>query len=187
MEIVLLTAPGIDDEGSKWEIAYEFRITNAAANEAAFFEARKRGKPQGTEVRVGELIKEADLKKTLRPPENHKFVFEIPFSPEIQERLRNQPSEHLKIAPGTITPERNKVLQEQETKFQVFMLYSVINIYDARLKKNILIPVNQEWSFANYPDARFGFKIELNSDGSYSWKTTLPANGRSPVMEIRKP
>ena len=88
MEIVLLKAPGIDDEGSQWEIAYEFRITNEAANEAAFFEARKQGKPQGTEVRVGELIKEADLKKTLRPPENHKFVFEIPFSPEIQERLR---------------------------------------------------------------------------------------------------
>ena len=184
VEIVLLTAPGIDDEGSKWEIAYEFRITNEAANEAAYFEARKQGKPEG---RVGELIKEADLKKPLRSPENHKFVFEIPFSPEIQERLRNQPSEYLKIAPGTITPERNKVLQKQETKFQVFMLYSVINIYDARLKKNILIPVNQEWSFANYPDARFGFKIELNSDGSYSWKTSSPANRRSPVMEIRKP
>ena len=184
IEIVLLTAPGIDDEGSKWEIAYEFRITNEAANEAAFFEARKQGK---SDVRVGELIKDADLRKPLRSPGNHKFVFEIPFSPEIQERLRNQPGEHLKIAPGTTTAEFDKLQQDDERKFQVFMLYSVINIYDARLKKNILIPVNQEWSFAKYPDARFGFKIELNSNGSYSWKTSLPLKTRSPAMEIRKP
>lgn len=184
VEIVLLKAPGIDDAGSHWEMAYEFRISNEAANEAAFFEARKQGKP---EARVGELIKDADLKKTLRSSENHKFVIDIPLSPAIQERLRNQPIEHLKIEPGTITPERNKQLKEQETKFQVFMWYSVINIYDAGLKKNILIPVNQEWSFAKYPDARFGFTIEINTNGGYKWKTSLPANTRSPVLEIRKP
>lgn len=187
VEIVLLSAPGIDDEGSKWEIAYEFRIINEAANEAAFFEARKQGKPQGTEVRVGELIKEADVKKPLRSPENHKFVFQIPFSPEIQERLRSQPKERVKIAPGPITPETIKPSREQEIKFQIFKFYSVINIYDARLKKNIIIPVPQEWDFANYPDARFGFTIEINDDGSYCWKTTLPANTRSPMMEIRRP
>ncbi len=77
MEIVLLKAPGIDDEGSQWEIACEFRITNEAANEAAFFEARKQGKQ---EIRVGELIKDADLKKPLRSPENHKFVIEVPLT-----------------------------------------------------------------------------------------------------------
>lgn len=184
IEVVLLKAPGIDDEGSQWEIAYEFRIVNEAANETAYFEARKQGKPEG---RVGELIKDADVRKPLRSPENHKFVFEIPFSPEIQERLRNQPREHLKIAPGSITSESYQMLKEQEAKFQLFKFYSVINIYDARLKKNILIPVNQEWSFAKYPDARFGFKIEISSDGDPSWKTNLPANSSSPVMEIRKP
>jgi hypothetical protein len=68
VEIVLLNAPGIDDEGSQWEIAYEFRITNEAASEATFFEARKQGKPQGTKVRVGELIKEADVKKPPSAP-----------------------------------------------------------------------------------------------------------------------
>lgn len=187
IEIVLLTAPGINDEGSQWEIAYEFRITNEAANEAAFFAARRQGKPQGTEVRVGELIKEAAVRKPLRSPENHKFVFEIAFSPEIQERLRNQPKERVKSTPGPVTPEINKLLQEQEIKFQIFKFYSVLNIYDAKLKKNIMIPVSQEWDFANYPDARFGFKIEVNSDGGYSWKTSLPANRRSPGLEIRKP
>jgi hypothetical protein len=184
IEIVLLTAPGIDDEGSKWEIAYELRIINEGANEAAYFEARKQGKP---EVRVGELIKEADVRKPLRPPENHKFVFEIPLSPEIQERLRNQPREHLQIAPGPITPESYKASREQDALFQIFKFYSVINVYDARLKKNILIPVDQNWSFAKYPNARFGFKIEIDSDGGASWKTSQPANSTSPVMEIRKP
>ena len=187
IEIVLLRAPGIDDEGSQWEIAYEFRITNEADNEAAFFAARKQGKPQATEVRVGELIKEASVRKPFRSPENHKFVLEIPFSPEIQELLKGQPGEHVKIGPGPITQETYRSYKEQDTKFQLFRFYSVINIYDARLKKTILIPVNQEWSFANYPDARFGFKIEINSDGSYSWKTSLPANKRSPMLEIRKP
>jgi hypothetical protein len=184
IEIVLLTAPGIDDEGSQWEIAYELRITNEAANEVAYFAARRQGKPKG---RVGELIKEANVRKPLRPPENHKFVFEIPFSQEIQERLRSQPREHLKIAPGPITPESYKASKEQDAKFQIFKFYSVINVIDARLKKTILIPVDQEWNFANYPDARFGFKIEINSDGEPSWKTSRPADPRSPVMEIRKP
>ena len=184
VEIVLLTAPGIDDEGSKWEIAYEFRIINEAANETAYFAARKQGKPEG---RIGELIKEADVGKPLRSAENHKFVFAIPFSPEIQARLRNQPREHPKIAPGPITPESYKASKEQDTQFQIFKFYSVINVYDARLKKNILIPVNQEWTFAKYSDARFGFKIEIDSDGGASWKTSQPANSSSPVMEIRKP
>ena len=184
IEIVLFTAPGIDDEGSKWEIAYEFRITNEADIEAAYFAARKQGKPEG---RVGELIKEADVGKPLRSSENHKFVFEIPLSPEIQERLRNQPSEHPKVAPGPITAESYKASKAQDTQFQIFKFYSVINIYDARLKKNLLIPVNQEWTFAKYPDARFGFKIEISSDGDPGWKTSRPANSSSPVMEIRKP
>jgi hypothetical protein len=184
VEVVLLTAPGIDDAGSKWEIAYELRIINEAANEAAYFEARKLGKPK---VRVGELIKEADVRKPLGSPENHKFVIEIPFSPEIQARLRNQPREHLKTAPGPITSEGYKASKEQDTRFQIFNFYSVINVYDARLKKNILIPVTQGWDFARYPDARFGFKIEINSDGEPAWKTNLPANSSSPVMEIRKP
>src|SRR6266849_11078667 len=87
-------------------------------------------------------------------------------------RLRRQPREHLKIASGTITSESYKVLKEQETQFRVFKFYSVINIYDARLKKNILIPITQTWDFANYPDARFGFKIEIDSDGSPRWKTS---------------
>lgn len=187
IEIILLTAPGIDAEGSRWEIAYEFRIINEAAYEAAYFEARKQGKSEGIGRRVGELIREADVKQLLRPAENHKFVLQIPFSPEIQERLKNQPRDRVKVPPGLETREANKSSQEQESKFQTFMFYSVINIYDARLRKNILIQVPQTWDFANYLDARFGFKIEINNDGSYSWKTSSPAKIRAPVLEIRNP
>ena len=183
IEIVLLKAPGIDDEGSRWEIAYEFRLSN----EAAIFEAHKQEKSQGAEVRVGELIKEADGKKSLRPPENHKFVFEIPFSPEIQERLRTQPKDMVKPPPGAITPEVIKQLREQEMKSQVLLFYSVINIYDARLKKNIMIPIPTSWTLAKYPNARFEIRIEVNSDGSYSWNRSSPANTSSPILEIRKP
>jgi hypothetical protein len=171
VEIVLLKAPGINDEGSRWEIAYEFRIINQADD----WQAWKQGKfKAGGGERVGELIKEGSVKETLRSPANRKVVFKIPFSPEIQERLRNQPREQVKTTPGQITPEEIRLLKEQEMKRQIFLFYPVINIYDAKLKKNIIIPASRTWTFAEYPEARFEITVEINDDGSYRAKSSLP-------------
>lgn len=89
--------------------------------------------------------------------------------------------------PPGITPEKYKVLREEDAKFQLFMFYSVINIYDAKLKKNFVLPIDQSWSFIKYPDLRLGFTIEIDSDGAYGFRRTRPANSSSPVIEIRKP
>lgn len=170
VKIILLKAPGINDEGSRWEIAYEFRI----ANEITLWEAWKQRKSKGgSEQRVGELIKEGSFKESLRPSGNHEVIFHIPFSPEIQERLRNQPRERVKTTPGQPTPEEVKLLKEQEIKSQVFLFHPVINIYDAKLKKNILISYPQSWGFEEYPQARFEIKVEINDDGSYNVNSSL--------------
>lgn len=176
VEIILLRAPGINHKGSRWEIAYEFRI----ANQITLWEAWKQRKLKGAgEERVGELIKEGTIKKTFRSSENQKVLFHIPLSPEIQERLRNQPRDLVKITPGNITPEDIKHSREQETKTQIFLFYPVINIYDAKLKKNIIIPASRTWGFGGYPQARFEIRVEINDDGSYSVNSSLPTKKRS--------
>lgn len=176
VEIILLKAPGINDKGSRWEITYEFRI----ANQTTLWEAWKQRKLKGgSEERVGELIKEGTVKRMLRSPENRKVLFQIPLSPEIRERLRAQPRDPVKITPGKITPEDIKLSREQEMRAQSFLFYSVINIYDAKLKKNFAITASRVWDFSGYPQARFEIKVEINSDGSYSVNSSLPTKKRS--------
>jgi len=171
VRITLVNAPGINNEGSRWEIAYELRIINQADD----WKAWKLGKfKAGSEERVGELIKEGSGKNPLRFPENRQMVFKIPFSPEIQERLRNQPRDQVKHTAGKITPEEIQLLKEQEIKSQIFLFYPIINVYDAKLKKNIIIPQQLSWNFDGYPDAQFEIKIEIHDDGSYSFKSSLP-------------
>jgi hypothetical protein len=175
VEIILLKAPGINDEGSWWEIAYEFRIINQAAE----WQAWKQGKfKAGNGERVGELIKEGAVKETLRSPANRKVIFKIPFSPEIQERLRNQPRERVRTTPGQMTPEEIRLLKDQEMKSQVFLFYPAINIYDAKLKKNFIIPYQQSWNFDGHPDAWFKITVEINDDGTYSVNSSLPVKTR---------
>jgi hypothetical protein len=171
VKIVLLKAPGIDAEGSRWEMSYEFRI----ANEITLWEAWKQRKSNGgSDQRVGELIKDGSFRESLRSPKNRDVVFHIPLSPEIQERLRNQPRERVKDSSGRRTPEEIRLLKEQEIKSQVFLFYVVINVYDARLKKNLIIPASRTWSFDGFPPTNFEIKIEINSDGSYNVKSPLP-------------
>lgn len=173
VEIVLLKAPGINVEGSRWEIAYEFRI----ANEVTLWNARNDLKA-GSGKRFGELIKEGMVKGTLRPPASRKVVFRIPFSSEIQERLRNQPRDRVNT-PGQMTPEDIRLLKEQEMKSQVFLFYPIISIYDAKLKKQFIIPELRLWDFVDYPQARFEIKVEINNDGSYSVNSSVPARVRA--------
>ena len=176
VEIILLKAPGLNDARSQWEIAYDFRI----ANEAALWGARKQKKSSDESLqRIGDLIKEGAIKESLRSPANRKIVFRIPFSPEIQERLRNQPRERVTTTPGQTTPEEITQLKEQEIRSQVFLFYPVINIYDAKLKRNIIIPYQQDWNYDSYPDARFEIKVELNDDGTYIVNSSPPAKNSS--------
>jgi hypothetical protein len=176
VEIVLLDAPGINEEESRWEITYEFRIANTLTLWEAWKQRQLNG---GSEQRLGELIKQGSVKKPLRIPENRRIVLQIPLSLEIRERLRAQPREPLKITPGKITAEDIKLSREQEIKSQNFMFYSVVSVYDAKLKKNVLISASRTWNFAEYRDAKFKITLEIHEDGSYSTKSSLPTKIRS--------
>lgn len=176
VKIVLVNAPGINDEGSRWEIAYQLRIANQATAWDAWKQKKLAG---GSNERIGELIKEGSARQLLQSPQDRQFVFKIPFSSEIQERLKNQPKDFVKYTPGKITPQEIQLLKEQERKSQIFFFYPIISIYDAKLKKDIIILQPFSWSFSDYPDARFAIKIEIHDDGSYSFKTSLPARNTS--------
>lgn len=177
VEIVLLAAPGIDEEESRWETNYELRI----ANQLTLWEAWKQRQLNGgsEQRRLGELIKQGTVKQTLRTPENRHIVLQIPLSSEIRERLRAQPREPLKITPGKITAEDIKLSREQEIKSQHFMFYSVVSVYDGKLKKNVLISASRTWNFAEYRDNKFKITLEIHEDGSYSTKSSLPTKIRS--------
>lgn len=168
VEVILISAPGIDDEGSQWEIAYEFRV----ANEKTLWQRRADMKV-GSEKRVGDLIKEGTAKGTLRSAANRRFLFTIPFSAELQTKLRNQPGERVRVV-GDMSEETIKQLSAQETNSQVFLFYPVINIYDSRLKKNFVINTSRIWDYESYPDARFTIKIEIGKDGGYKVNSSLP-------------
>ncbi|MGZ5435824.1 MAG: hypothetical protein ACXWID_13800 [Pyrinomonadaceae bacterium] len=174
VQIILVKAPGIDDEGSRWEISYEFRI----ANEITLWQSRKDFKA-GSQKRVGELIKEGAIKESLRPAAKRRIVFQIPFSAEIQARLKDQPTQRVNFTGGQMSPDDIKRLKEQELRSQVFLFYPIISIYDAKLKKNFIIPAPRSWDFEAYPDARFTIKIEINNDGSYKVDSSLPTKKRS--------
>jgi hypothetical protein len=176
VEILLLKAPGINATGSKWEIAYDFRIANQATEWKAWKEGKLKG---GSEQRVGELIKEGAVEKPLHSPESRRVVFQIPFNSEIQVRLKEQPRDLDKVTPDKVTPEDIKLLKDQEMKIQVFFFHCTINIYDATLKKTFIIPASRVWPFSSYPQARFEIKVEIHDDGSYSVKSSLPAKESS--------
>jgi len=162
IELVLLKAPGLIMSGSSWEIAYQFRITNALSMWT------ERDKFRGaSQERGGDLIKEGDVKKMLQTRDNQNVVFQIPLSPEIQQRLKDQPRELSKLTSGSQTPEQIRLLREQERSSQVFLFYSVVSIRDAKLGKTFTIPVNRVWDFVDYPEAKFQIRIEINNDGSY--------------------
>jgi len=180
IEILLLKAPGLNVSGSSWEIAYEFRITNALSR----WTERKKFKGASHE-RAGDLIKEGDVKKMLQARDNQNIVFQIPLGPEIQQRLKDQPRELVKVTSGSITPEQIRLSREQEEKSQVFLFYSVISIRDAKLRKTLTIPVNRIWDFVDYPEAKFQIRIEINNDGSYSVDSRDPKKPKDGIKIVK--
>jgi hypothetical protein len=176
VEVLLLKAPGLYTSGSKWEITYEFRI----ANQTAEWEAWKRRKLNGgSEDRIGDILKEGAEKKLLRSAENQKVVFHIPFAPAIVGRLSNDPKGSVRITPGKLTSKEIELSRQQESKSQVFFFYSIINVYDAVLKKNFIIPVSRVWPYQSYPQAKFQIKVEIYDDGSYHVNSSLPTTRSS--------
>ncbi len=162
--IRLLKAPGLNLPGSKWEIAYEFRMLP----ESSLFKERAKFKDGSTE-RAGDLIKKAGLTKSLASSAGHTLRLDVPFDAPTLDKLRNQPEDRL--APG------------QDAKSQIFVFYSVVKVHDARLKKILTIPVTRIWDFANFPDARFEVNIEITDDETINVRSS---SINSPTINIQR-
>jgi hypothetical protein len=167
IQVTLVDAPGINDDGSRWEINYEFRI----ASDAAIWDAHKR--KDGSEERVGDLLKEGSFKQTLRSAENRRLVLTVPLTADIQARLRSQPTPS-EAAKMNLTVAESR---ELERRSQSFLFRLVAEVYDAKLKKSVLISQGFPWSFAGNPDARFEIKLKINADGGYRLEASRPKSG----------
>lgn len=160
----LLKAPGLNLPGSKWEIAYEFRIMP----ESLLWSERGKLNDSSTE-HAGELIKKASMEKSLETSVSQTLSLQIPFDTNTLSKLRNQPADRL--APG------------HETKSQIFVFYAVVSVHDSKLKKTVILPISRIWDYANFPDARFEVTVEINDDSSYYIRSS---SIKSPGITIRK-
>ncbi len=154
--IDFLDLPGKENTKSSWEVSYELRMIDAKL----LFEAGKSGKLKEMsleEEKVGDFISKSSFRKVnLSQTENRQVVLKIPFDEKIREKLRNA----------------------QKLK-QAFLFYGSAIVFDAKLKKNIIISLSWIWAYEIYPDAIFGmeFKVEENSGESgysYSRTTSVP-------------
>lgn len=154
--INLLDLPGKNDKKSSWEFSGELRIID----KKSFLEAAKNGKLKQMaidEEKSGELIGKSSFKKeNLSAPENRRVVLNIPFDDA-----------------------NRKKLSASEASKPVFLFYGTTLVYDAKLKKNIVIPLDWIWYFEVYPDAKFGMdfivKESAGDEGySYSRNTFVP-------------
>jgi hypothetical protein len=173
LEFILVRAPGMDDEASNWEIAYEFRTANEQTLWAA--QSQFKGRSQG---RVGELVMAADTKRLVSSQPHNTINLVIPLAPQIQARLRKQPWDRVNLTAANSTPENIGRAKAQELDAQAFLLYCTVRIYDAKLKRNIVLPVARTWTLADYPDLKFEIKIELHDDGTYGVTSSTPMQTR---------
>jgi hypothetical protein len=182
VEVSLLKAPGLNMRDSRWEIAYEFRITN----EIGLWEATQRRRLNGPgEKRIGALIKEGSVAHLLTSPADHKFVLQIPFTTAALEKLRQQPQTRINLTATTATAENIKLNKEQEVKSQVFIFSAVVRVHDAKLNKTMTIPIDREWDFANFPDARFEITIEINGPDSFSVNSSRVKNAGNSITIVK--
>jgi len=167
IRITLDKAPGLGMPETKWDVSYELRLTT----EADLWTASRSGKLKSETERIGDLVKQGTTAQAVASPDEKALVIEIPFDKPTQERLKNQPNSRFNMTASTVTAENIERLKVQERRSQVFMLYTVVNVHDTKLKKRVVIPISRGWDFANHRDARFNISIEISDDSTYSWKS----------------
>ena len=125
---------------------------------------------------MGELVyKNSFSRKSLAAAQNRMVDFEIPLGEEIRKRLENEPKIRIDLSQVTITDEIIKRSKEDEAGAQVFLLYGSALVYDAKLKKTTIIPMNRVLRFRDYPSLNFSMSIKVEADG-YSFDVALPKN-----------
>jgi hypothetical protein len=174
LKITLLDLPGLNLEKSKWELAYELRI----ASEKELFDAMTNGRLDlNPDKKLGEFVaKSSFTKNALSKKENREAFLTIPLDAKIQEKLATELEMLNKsaAAPNKNTPE---ALRERQLKTQHFLMYANILVYDAKLKKTIVIPF--DWGFpfarfAHFPGANFQMTFQIKENGDVTKSIVLP-------------
>ena len=177
IKITLLNLPGVNLEKSKWEMSYELRITNRKQ----VSDATTNGRLEDLNAipKLGEFVaKNSFTKNDLSKKENREAAFTIPLDKKMQERLAGDLENQVKFdelaAQDKITPELSA---ERQMKTQYFVMYGNILVYDAKLKKNIVVPF--DWimpftRFSHLPGANFEMSFEIKENGDVNKKVVLP-------------
>lgn len=172
INIKLTNTPGINNQKSTWEMGYELRIIDSDA----FYDLAKSGElmKEGSDVKHGELIAKNSFKKSdLSQTKNRETNLQIPFDEKAIEKLKVE-LQKLSSNQNASGNKTNAKIKSPETKSQVFLFYANALIYDAKLKKSVIVPFDWILPFSRHPNAKFEMEIEINADGTFNKKVVLP-------------
>ncbi len=189
IKITLLDLPGVNLEKSKWEFAYELRFTNRKE----ISDATTNGRLEDLNAipKLGEfIVKDSFTKNNLSKKENREVVLTIPLNKKIQEKLADD-LESLTKSENPVAQNKNtrESLTERQMKTQYFVMYANILVYDAKLKKNIIVPF--DWllpysRFAHLPGANFEMTFEVKEGGDFAKSVVLPEKLKNSKTTIIK-
>ncbi len=175
IKITLLDLPGINDEKSKWEVSYELRIANqkelddATVNNRLFLDSNHK---------LGEFIaKSSFIKSGLSKKENREVILTVPLDEKIQKKLADELESLNKPNIAALNKNTPESLSERRMKTQVFVMYANALIYDAKLKKNIIVPFDWVLPFTRFtrlPDASFEMTLQIKENGEFARNWVLP-------------
>lgn len=189
IKITLLDLPGVNLGKSKWEMGYELRI----ANEKQLFDAMTNGRIEDLNAipKLGEFINKGSFTKNdLSNKENREAVLTIPLDKKIQEMLAGELESLVKFN-DLVAQNKNtrESLMERQMKTQNFVMYANILVYDAKLKKNIIIPFNWIMPFTRFshlPGANFEMTFEIKEDGGLEKRIVLPERAKKSMTITTK-
>ncbi len=175
IKITLLDLPGVNLEKSKWEIAYELRIASQKELDDASINGRLN---LDADKKIGEFIgKGSFAKNILSKKENREVILTVPLDEKIQKKLDDE-LESLNKSNAT-APNKNApdAATERRLKTQNFLVYANALVYDAKLKKNIIIPFNWVLPFTRHtrvPNASYEMTLQIEENGEYGRRWILP-------------
>jgi len=186
IKITLLDLPGVNLEKSKWEVAYELRIASQKELSDASTDGRL---TLNAEQKLGEFVaKSSFTKNILSKKENREVVLTIPLDKKIQEKLAGELES---LAKSNHAPNKNtsETSTERAVKTQIFVMYANVLVYDAKLKKNIIVPFN--WvlpfaRFAHFPGANFQMTFQIAENGEYARSMVLPEKSKNSITITTK-
>lgn len=175
IRVTLLGMPGVNSEKSKWELAFELRV----ASEKELFDAMTNGRLSlDADKKLGEFVAKNSFTKTaLAEKENREAFLIVPLDGKIQEKLKNELEMLDESAVAVGGKNTAEAAAAHRLKTQNFLIYGNILVYDAKLKKNIVVPFN--WvlpfaRFAHFPGANFQMTFEIKEGGEYARSMVLP-------------